>query len=60
MRGKVWCYAYYRGKPLITIGPDYKFTIAEIIMMNMFLYMPMHNLDHSTNNYKCSFLLLLA
>ena len=45
MRGKVHCFGYYniynKNEPLITVGPDFKFSIAEIVMINTLLYIPM-------------------
>ena len=37
------CYSKY--EPLLTIGPDFKFTLGELIFFNILNHVPIHNIS---------------
>jgi len=37
-RGKTLCFFYYKNEPLCTLGPDWKWTVVELIALNAVMY----------------------
>ena len=63
-RGLVYCLGYFNccspSEPLITIGPDWKFSVAEIVLINMFLSLPLLTFDHNTKMFQATRILMLV
>ena len=63
-RGNVYCFAYFNyfnpSEPLITIGPDWMFSVAEIVLLNMFLSLPLLTFDHETTLFKATRIMMVS
>lgn len=60
-RGKQLCFLYLNGnEPMITIGPDWKYSIAYWFFVNFFVGISINSLEHDTFMFTMCYLALLA
>ena len=53
------CFMYIGNEPLLTLGPDYKFTILELILFNGLCFLPIHKIPTDSTWYQITTDLLI-
>lgn len=51
-RGKMFCFLYFGNNPILTIGPDFKFTVLELVFFNLLCLLPIRSYPFSSAWFK--------
>ena len=51
-RGRMFCFWYYGDEPLLTIGPDFKFSVFELVFFNLMSLLPIRSLPSDNTWFK--------